>query len=59
MNRQTYGIVSLLLIVAAVITATYAILQSSVIWTVIISGRDTAVVPCHFLLVLHEMSLAE
>ena len=35
MNRQTYGLVSLLLIVAAVITATYTILQSSVIWTVI------------------------
>jgi hypothetical protein len=35
MNRQTYGLVSLLLIIAAVITATYTILQSSVIWTVI------------------------
>jgi len=35
MNRQTYGLVSLLLIIAAVITATYTILQSSMIWTVI------------------------
>ena len=35
MNRQTYGLLSILLILATIFTATYAILQSSVIWTVI------------------------
>ena len=35
MNRQIHGILSLLILAAAVITATVAILQSSVMWTVL------------------------
>lgn len=35
MNRQTNGIIALLLILAAVLTAAYAIFQTSVSWTVL------------------------
>jgi len=35
MNRQIHGILSLLIILAAVITAALAIVQSSVIWTAV------------------------
>jgi hypothetical protein len=35
MNRQIHGILSLLILAAAVITATVAILQTSVIWAVL------------------------
>lgn len=35
MNRQTYGLISLLLILAAVFTATYAIYQYSFLWTLL------------------------
>ena len=35
MNRQTYGFLSLLLILAAVLTATYAIYQFSFFWTLL------------------------
>lgn len=35
MNREIHGILSLLILAAAVVTAAFAILQSSVIWTVI------------------------
>jgi hypothetical protein len=35
MNRQTHGILSLLIMFGAVLTATFAIVQSSVVWTVI------------------------
>jgi hypothetical protein len=35
MNRQIHGILSLLIIFAAVLTATLAIVQSSVLWTIL------------------------
>jgi hypothetical protein len=35
MNRQTYGFLSLLLILAAVLTATFAIYQFSFFWTLL------------------------
>lgn len=35
MNRQTFGVLSLLLILAAVLTAAYAIYQFSLFWTLL------------------------
>lgn len=35
MNRQTHGILSLLIMFAAVVTAAFVILQSSVVWAVL------------------------
>lgn len=35
MNRQVHGILTLLILAAAVVTATYAIFQSSVVWAIL------------------------
>jgi hypothetical protein len=35
MNRQTHGLLSLLIVFAAVLVATFAIVQSSVLWAVL------------------------